>query len=84
MCFLPSSKSLTSWAQKLKQTQPKRVTADEVCVNSMQENERMKTLPLENVSISLFHCFSNAILVTGTFSELQHVVIQHTFSYFNI
>uniref|UniRef100_H0Z4W9 M-phase phosphoprotein 9 n=1 Tax=Taeniopygia guttata TaxID=59729 RepID=H0Z4W9_TAEGU len=39
VCFLPSSKSLTSWAQKLKQSQPKRLTADEVCVNSMQENE---------------------------------------------
>ncbi|KAI1233146.1 hypothetical protein IHE44_0006342 [Lamprotornis superbus] len=46
------SKSLTSWAQKLKQTQPKRVTADEVCVNSMQENERMKRLPLENTNLT--------------------------------
>ncbi|XP_032931586.1 M-phase phosphoprotein 9 isoform X2 [Catharus ustulatus] len=46
------SKSLTSWAQKLKQTQPKRVTADEVFVNSMQENERMKTLPLENTNLT--------------------------------
>ncbi|XP_057234859.1 M-phase phosphoprotein 9, partial [Malurus melanocephalus] len=42
------SKSLTSWAQKLRQTQPKRVTADEVCATSMQENERVKRLPLEN------------------------------------
>ncbi|XP_039580431.1 M-phase phosphoprotein 9 isoform X2 [Passer montanus] len=46
------SKSLTSWAQKLKQTQPKRVTADEVCVNSMQENERVKRLPLENTDLT--------------------------------
>ncbi|XP_068064510.1 M-phase phosphoprotein 9 [Anomalospiza imberbis] len=46
------SKSLTSWAQKLKQTQPKRVTADEVCVNSMQENERVKRLPLENTNLT--------------------------------
>ncbi|XP_062360552.1 M-phase phosphoprotein 9 [Cinclus cinclus] len=46
------SKSLTSWAQKLKQTQPKRVTADEICVNSMQENERMKRLPLENTNLT--------------------------------
>ncbi|XP_016157849.1 PREDICTED: M-phase phosphoprotein 9 isoform X2 [Ficedula albicollis] len=46
------SKSLTSWAQKLKQTQPKRVTADEACVNSMQENERMKRLPLENANLT--------------------------------
>lgn len=71
MCFLPSSKSLTSWAQKLKQTQPKRVTADQVCVNSMQENERMKRLPLEDVSLLLFHyVFLNAILVTSIFLEL--------------
>uniref|UniRef100_A0A8D2N6M0 M-phase phosphoprotein 9 n=1 Tax=Zonotrichia albicollis TaxID=44394 RepID=A0A8D2N6M0_ZONAL len=55
VCFLPSSKSLTSWAQKLKQTQPKRVTADEGCVNSMQENERVKRLPLDNVSLFLIH-----------------------------
>ncbi|XP_064248171.1 M-phase phosphoprotein 9 isoform X3 [Passer domesticus] len=46
------SKSLTSWAQKLKQTQPKRVTADEVCVNSMQENERVRRLPLENTNLT--------------------------------
>ncbi|XP_014109476.1 PREDICTED: M-phase phosphoprotein 9 isoform X1 [Pseudopodoces humilis] len=45
-------KSLTSWAQKLKQTQPKRVTADEVCVNSMQESERVKRLPLENTNLT--------------------------------
>ncbi|XP_041901592.1 M-phase phosphoprotein 9-like isoform X2 [Corvus kubaryi] len=47
-----ASKSLTSWAQKLKQTQPKRVTADEECVNSMQENERVKRLPLENTNLT--------------------------------
>ncbi|XP_015499600.1 M-phase phosphoprotein 9 isoform X5 [Parus major] len=46
------SKSLTSWAEKLKQTQPKRVTADEVCVNSMQESERVKRLPLENTNLT--------------------------------
>ncbi|RLV99837.1 hypothetical protein DV515_00009292 [Chloebia gouldiae] len=46
------TKSLTSWAQKLKQSQPKRVTADEVCVNSMQENERVKRLPLENTNLT--------------------------------
>lgn len=66
MCFLPSSKSLTSWAQKLKQNQPKRINADEVCVNSMQENEQAKKLPLDNVSLFLL-CFSNFILVTGIF-----------------
>ncbi|XP_068886858.1 M-phase phosphoprotein 9 isoform X1 [Aphelocoma coerulescens] len=47
-----TSKSLTSWAQKLKQTQPKRVTADEECVSSMQENERVKRLPLENTNLT--------------------------------
>ncbi|XP_056360440.1 M-phase phosphoprotein 9 isoform X1 [Oenanthe melanoleuca] len=46
------SRSLTSWAQKLKQTHPKRVTADEACVNSMQENERMKRLPLESTNLT--------------------------------
>nr|XP_030141809.3 M-phase phosphoprotein 9 isoform X2 [Taeniopygia guttata] len=46
------SKSLTSWAQKLKQSQPKRLTADEVCVNSMQENESVKRLPLENTNLT--------------------------------
>lgn len=55
MCFLPSSKSLTSWAQKLRQNQPKRINAEEVCVNSMHENEQAKKLPLENVSIFLFY-----------------------------
>lgn len=55
MCFLPSSKSLTSWAQKLKQNQPKRINAEEVCANSMHENEQAKKLPLENVSIFLFY-----------------------------
>ncbi|KFV55850.1 M-phase phosphoprotein 9 [Gavia stellata] len=54
MCvyFLPSSKSLTSWAQKLKQNQPKRINAEEVCVNSMQENEQAKKFPLENTNLT--------------------------------
>ncbi|CAN8192628.1 unnamed protein product [Coccothraustes coccothraustes] len=51
-CGKKPSKSLTSWAQKLKQTQPKRVTADEACVNSMQENERVNRLPLENTNLT--------------------------------
>ncbi|KAM9281424.1 M-phase phosphoprotein 9 isoform 2-T2 [Morus bassanus] len=46
------SKSLTSWAQKLKQNQPKRVHAEEVCVNSMPENEQAKKLPLENTNLT--------------------------------
>ncbi|KFZ49764.1 M-phase phosphoprotein 9, partial [Podiceps cristatus] len=48
----PNSKSLTSWAQKLKQNQPKRINADEVCVNSMQENEQAKKLPLQNTNLT--------------------------------
>ncbi|XP_038008319.1 M-phase phosphoprotein 9 isoform X2 [Motacilla alba alba] len=51
-CGKKASKSLTSWAQKLKQTQPKRVTADEACVNSMQENERVQRLPLEDTNLT--------------------------------
>uniref|UniRef100_A0A8C3QWU1 M-phase phosphoprotein 9 n=1 Tax=Cyanoderma ruficeps TaxID=181631 RepID=A0A8C3QWU1_9PASS len=51
-CGKKPSKSLTSWAQKLKQTQPKRVTADQACVNSMQDNEGMKRLPLENTNLT--------------------------------
>uniref|UniRef100_A0A663MHR4 M-phase phosphoprotein 9 n=1 Tax=Athene cunicularia TaxID=194338 RepID=A0A663MHR4_ATHCN len=48
-CGKKPSKSLTSWAQKLKQNQPKRIHAEQVCVNSMQENEQAKKLPLENI-----------------------------------
>lgn len=61
VCFSPSSKSLTSWAQKLKQNQSKRINAEEVCVNSMQENEQAKKLPLENVS--LFFLFYDVFLI---------------------
>ncbi|KFP56478.1 M-phase phosphoprotein 9 [Cathartes aura] len=52
VCFLPYSKSLTSWAQKLKQNQPKRINAEEVCVNSMQENKQAKKLPVENTNLT--------------------------------
>ncbi|NWZ50820.1 MPP9 phase, partial [Haliaeetus albicilla] len=48
----PNIKSLTSWAQKLKQNQPKRINAEESCVNSMQDNEQAKTLPLENTNLT--------------------------------
>ncbi|XP_009983735.1 PREDICTED: M-phase phosphoprotein 9 [Tauraco erythrolophus] len=41
----------TSWAQKLKQNQPKRINAEEY-VNSMQENEQVKELPLENTNLT--------------------------------
>ncbi|KAM6052136.1 M-phase phosphoprotein 9 isoform 1-T2 [Chlamydotis macqueenii] len=51
-CGKKASKSLTSWAQKLKQNQPKRINAGEVCVNSMQENEQAKKLPLENTNLT--------------------------------
>ncbi|KFR08307.1 M-phase phosphoprotein 9, partial [Opisthocomus hoazin] len=49
-CGKKPSKSLTSWAQKLKQNQPKRINAEEVRVNPMQENEQAKKLPLENTN----------------------------------
>uniref|UniRef100_A0A8C2UA96 M-phase phosphoprotein 9 n=1 Tax=Coturnix japonica TaxID=93934 RepID=A0A8C2UA96_COTJA len=48
VCCLPSSKSLTSWAQKLRQNQPKRVSAEEV--NSVYGNEQAKKSPLENTA----------------------------------
>ncbi|XP_030358319.1 M-phase phosphoprotein 9 isoform X4 [Strigops habroptila] len=51
-CGKKPSRSLTSWAQKLKQNQPKRITADEACVNSMQENEQAKKLPHQNTNLS--------------------------------
>ncbi|NXI51944.1 MPP9 phase, partial [Chloroceryle aenea] len=51
-CGKKASKSLTSWAQKLKQNQPKRINAEEVCGNSMQENEQEKKLPLENTTLT--------------------------------
>ncbi|XP_069726760.1 M-phase phosphoprotein 9 isoform X2 [Phaenicophaeus curvirostris] len=51
-CGKKASKSLTSWAQKLKKNQPKRTNAEEVCVNSMQENEQVKKLPLENTNLT--------------------------------
>ncbi|XP_065595234.1 M-phase phosphoprotein 9 [Cyrtonyx montezumae] len=47
-CRKKNSKSLTSWAQKLKQNQPKRLNTEEVRVNSMQGNEQAKKSPLEN------------------------------------
>ncbi|KFV43270.1 M-phase phosphoprotein 9 [Tyto alba] len=51
-CGKRPSKSLTSWAQKLKQNQPKRINAEQVCVISMQENEQGKKLPLENTNLT--------------------------------
>ncbi|NXY46489.1 MPP9 phase, partial [Ceuthmochares aereus] len=60
-CGKKNSKSLTSWAQKLKKNQPKRINAEEVCVNSMQENDQVKKLPLENTNLT------NAALPPYTF-----------------
>ncbi|KFP68877.1 M-phase phosphoprotein 9 [Cariama cristata] len=51
-CGKKPSKSLTSWAQKLKQNQSKRINAEEVCVNSMQEDEQTKQLPLQNTNLT--------------------------------
>ncbi|XP_068268435.1 M-phase phosphoprotein 9 isoform X2 [Nyctibius grandis] len=50
-CGKNPSKSLTSWAQKLKQNQPKRINA-EAYVNSMQEKEQAKKLPLQNTNLT--------------------------------
>ncbi|NXS52191.1 MPP9 phase, partial [Brachypteracias leptosomus] len=50
-CGKKASKSLTSWAQKLKQNQPKRTNAEELSVNSMQENEQAKKSPLESTNL---------------------------------
>ncbi|XP_067163208.1 M-phase phosphoprotein 9 isoform X4 [Apteryx mantelli] len=51
-CGKINSKTLTSWAQKLKQNQPKRINAEEVHVNSMQGNEQAKKLTLENTNLA--------------------------------
>uniref|UniRef100_A0A671G1P0 M-phase phosphoprotein 9 n=1 Tax=Rhinolophus ferrumequinum TaxID=59479 RepID=A0A671G1P0_RHIFE len=42
-----NSKAITSWAQKLKQNQQKRVPAEEGCSTSMQGNEQTKKSPVE-------------------------------------
>ncbi|XP_025970457.2 M-phase phosphoprotein 9 isoform X2 [Dromaius novaehollandiae] len=51
-CRKTNSKTLTSWAQKLKQNQPKRINAEEVHVNSMQGNEQAKKLMPENTNLT--------------------------------
>ncbi|NWX97209.1 MPP9 phase, partial [Nothoprocta ornata] len=50
-CGKINGKSLTSWAQKLKQNHPKRINT-EVHVNSMQGNEQAKKLTLENTNLN--------------------------------
>nr|XP_035936057.1 M-phase phosphoprotein 9 [Halichoerus grypus] len=42
-----NSKSITSWAQKLKQNQPKRALTEDGCSESMQGNEQAKKSPVE-------------------------------------
>ncbi|XP_019504430.1 PREDICTED: M-phase phosphoprotein 9 [Hipposideros armiger] len=42
-----NSKAVTSWAQKLKQNQPKRAHAEEGCPKSMQGNEQTQKSPVE-------------------------------------
>ncbi|XP_032166547.1 M-phase phosphoprotein 9 isoform X1 [Mustela erminea] len=42
-----NSKSITSWAQKLKQNQPKRALTEEGCSKPMQGNELAKKSPME-------------------------------------
>ncbi|XP_022453548.1 M-phase phosphoprotein 9 isoform X4 [Delphinapterus leucas] len=41
------NKSITSWAQKLKQNQPKRAHKEEGCLKPMQGNEQTKKSPME-------------------------------------
>ncbi|XP_072456734.1 M-phase phosphoprotein 9 isoform X2 [Notamacropus eugenii] len=47
-CGKPNSKSLTSWAQKLKQNQPKRVHIEEEYITSVQGSEQRKKSTIEN------------------------------------
>ncbi|XP_042684564.1 M-phase phosphoprotein 9 isoform X3 [Centrocercus urophasianus] len=47
-CRKKNGKSLTSWAQKLKQNHPKRLNTEEVQVNSMRGDEQAKKSLLEN------------------------------------
>ncbi|XP_072809576.1 M-phase phosphoprotein 9 isoform X3 [Vicugna pacos] len=42
-----NTKSITSWAQKLKQSQPKRAHTEEGCSKSTQGNEQTKKSPIE-------------------------------------
>ncbi|KAB1255643.1 M-phase phosphoprotein 9 [Camelus dromedarius] len=49
-----NTKSITSWAQKLKQSQPKRAHTEEGCSKSTQGNEQTKKSPIEKVGASHF------------------------------
>lgn len=50
-----NSKSITSWAQKLKQNQPKRALTEEGCSKSMQGNEQARKSPVEKVGDKSFY-----------------------------
>ncbi|XP_058137265.1 M-phase phosphoprotein 9 isoform X3 [Dasypus novemcinctus] len=55
-----NSKSITSWAQKLRQNQPKRAHIQEGCSQSLQRSEQMKKLPIEKsdfTAVSHPHAF---------------------------
>uniref|UniRef100_A0A8D1JIQ0 M-phase phosphoprotein 9 n=1 Tax=Sus scrofa TaxID=9823 RepID=A0A8D1JIQ0_PIG len=47
-----NSKSITSWAQKLKQNHPNRAHKEEGCSKSMQGNEQTKKSPIEKVGLT--------------------------------
>ena len=47
--FFLNSKSITSWAQRLKQNQPKRAHKEEGYSKSMQGDEQTKKSPTEKV-----------------------------------
>ncbi|XP_044529124.1 M-phase phosphoprotein 9 [Gracilinanus agilis] len=55
-CGKTNSKSLTSWAQKLKQNQPKRAHIEEGYIKSAQGNEQRKKATIENSDFSAATC----------------------------
>ncbi|KAF3820613.1 hypothetical protein GH733_005158, partial [Mirounga leonina] len=52
-----NSKSITSWAQKLKQNQPKRALTEDECSESMQGNEQAKKSPSNFTAAKQPHAF---------------------------
>ncbi|OWK13956.1 MPHOSPH9 [Cervus elaphus hippelaphus] len=50
--FFLNSKSITSWAQRLKQNQPKRAHKEEGYSKSMQGDEQTKKAPIEKVGLT--------------------------------
>ncbi|XP_074061548.1 LOW QUALITY PROTEIN: M-phase phosphoprotein 9 [Macrotis lagotis] len=51
-CGKSNGKSLTSWAQKLKQNQPKRMHVEDRFITSVQGNEQRKKTTIENSDFS--------------------------------